>query len=438
MERNFGNNDTASIYLMNRQDPLGANCQFIASSRFFHTPLLTLATMLAFCLSVALPIPCRALASTATQRLQERLGPEDAVLLTDQAHNILFAHRPDKLAIPASTLKLLTALAAFHHLGLAYRFRTDFYQGENGSLKVKGYGDPMLISEELEKITAVLSSRLAHCGDIVLDDSFFEKPITIPGASEKSTEPYDAPVGALCVNFNTVYFTTDEKGAFISAEPQTPLLPFVMERIRESSLRQGRIILFQERDEAARYAGHLFAHFLQKAGVDVSGRVTLGLAYPDKDRLLYRHESTYTLGEVVAGMLEYSNNFIANQLLLAVGAQNAGAPASLEKGLQAVRQFAGNTLRLKDFSVAEGSGLSRKNRISARDMDRVLVAFEKYRHLMKKEGHQYYKTGTLKNIRTRVGYFESDNGDLYRFVVFLNGPGKTTHRIMNGLRKMIR
>ena len=56
-----------------------------------------------------------------------------------------------------------------------------------------------------------------------LDDTYFTQPLTIPGISS-SSNPYDAPNGALCANFNTVFFKHSRDG-YASAEPQTPLLP---------------------------------------------------------------------------------------------------------------------------------------------------------------------------------------------------------------------
>ena len=56
--------------------------------------------------------------------------------------------------------------------------------------------------------------------DLVVDDTYFADPLAIPGVAA-SSQPYDAPNGALCANFNTVNYAT-EAGRRISAEPQTP------------------------------------------------------------------------------------------------------------------------------------------------------------------------------------------------------------------------
>ena len=84
----------------------------------------------------------------------------DALLVADHDGQIIFKKNEAKKCIPASTLKLLTALAAIHHLGLSYRFKTEFYIDPKQNLKVKGYGDPLLISEVLQEIAAVSYTHL--------------------------------------------------------------------------------------------------------------------------------------------------------------------------------------------------------------------------------------------------------------------------------------
>jgi D-alanyl-D-alanine carboxypeptidase/D-alanyl-D-alanine-endopeptidase (penicillin-binding protein 4) len=49
---------------------------------------------------------------------------------------------------------------------------------------------------------------------------------------------------------------------------------------------------------------------------------------------------------------------------------------------------------------------------------------------MSREGHEYYKTGTLKGIRTRAGYIEVRPGVRFRFSLFRNQRGRTTGPVM--------
>ena len=368
--------------------------------------------------------------------LQQLSGDTDGVLVTGPKGAILFEKNADKKLIPASILKILTSLAALHYMGPNYRFSTEFYLDKNNNLKIKGYGDPLLISEILAEIAESLAEKFNAVEDLVLDDTYFLKPIVIPGVSP-SYQPYDAPNGALCVNFNTVYFKRSSKETFVSAEPQTPLLPFVLPHLRSSALNQERIILSPKKNEATLYAGHLFRYFLNKNGIKTNGIIRRGRVQKNTDRLIFRYYSRFSLRQNIAKLLEYSNNFIANQLLITSGAVLYNPPGTLEKGVRAVLDFSKKELDTDDFFYVEGSGISRKNRVSARTMIRVLDKFEPYHHLLRKKGSIYYKSGNLKGISTRAGYIKNEKGKLYRFAVLNNTSGKSADIMLKEIRSLV-
>ena len=366
--------------------------------------------------------------------LKKLLGNQDAVLVADPQGRVIFSKNADIQLVPASVLKIFTALVAFHYLGPEYRFATEFYKDQDSNLKVKGYGDPLLISETLVEIVNNIilnfSTKLKNINDLVLDDSYFKAPVLIPGVTS-SYEPYDAPNGALCVNFNTVNFRRDQNGSYVSAETQTPLLPFVLSRITVSAMDRGRIILSPKKNEITFYAGHLLLYFLKKEGIKSNGIIKIGRVQKEFDKLIYRYLSRFSLKQVVSKLLEYSNNFIANQLFIAAGAKVYGPPGTLNKGIRAATTYAKNNLKIDNINIVEGSGISRKNRISAKSLYKILKVFEPHHSLMRRVDKAFYKTGTLKDINTRIGYVENAKGELYCFVVLLNTPGKSTKPIMD-------
>ena len=368
--------------------------------------------------------------------LSKKIGGNDAVLLADPSGKILFSKNAGENLIPASTLKILTALFAMETLGPDFRFSTEFYQDAASNLIIKGYGDPLLISEVVKEIAETLKTKISTYADLVLDDSYFANPLAIPGVTS-SLQPYDAPNGALCVNFNTVNFRRNTDGTYASAEAQTPLLPFVMPKVKASKLKKGRIIFSQKRHEITLYAGHLFRHFLAEAGIDPKGRIRLGRVQPGTDRLIYRHRSRFTLAEVVSRLMAHSNNFAANQMLIAAGAKISNPPGTLDKGVAAAKNFAARRLGIHNLEIVEGSGISRKNRISAEEMLVVLRAFEPHHRLLRYEDGVYFKTGTLYGISTRAGYIAHDDGRLFPFAVFLNTQGKSAETIVSDIRKWV-
>jgi D-alanyl-D-alanine carboxypeptidase/D-alanyl-D-alanine-endopeptidase (penicillin-binding protein 4) len=373
--------------------------------------------------------------SEFAKQLSALAGPRDAILVAAPDGRTLAAVHADLPLVPASILKLLTTLAALEKLGPDYRFKTEFYLDSHNNLKIKGYGDPLLVSETLKIIAGHLAPIVPVVHDLVLDDSFFAQPIRISGRGN-STQPYDAPNGALCVNFNTVAFKK-VNGQWVSDEPQTPLLTSVIPKIAASGITQGRITLAADRFEALQYAGELFRFFLKQAGVQLTGNIVNGRINPATDALVWSYRSDATLGQVVNKLLEFSNNFIANQILLIMGAEGLGPPATIDKGLQVLRGFYRDELGIETGRIVEASGISRENRITAQAMLSILQHYEAYHDLMPREGRQYFKTGHLKGVRTRAGFLSGNQSELYRFVVMCNTPGKSTDAIMRAIEKRL-
>ena len=368
-------------------------------------------------------------------------GGQDAVVISLPDGTIAFSANADTPLVPASTLKLLTALVAIDALGPDYRFPTDFTLTADNRLLVKGYGDPLFVSEVMEDAAARLTEKLSasrhqRLSGILLDNSYFAEPLEIPGVSD-SNNPYDAPNGALCANFNTVFFTRNARtGRLESAEAQTPLLPFAVERIRHNAAATDRVVLSHHENDVTRYAGHLLRFFIQSHGCPVSGGIDLSSTLPSPGVFHWRYHSPYTVTAVIARMMAYSNNFVANQLLIASAAAVSGPPGNLKNGARQAMVFAREKLELRHINLVEGSGISRANRVTAADMHRVLKAFFPYRHLLRKDGADAYKTGTLTGIHTRMGYL-TVNGKSYGYVVMLNSGTRRMDVVLQKVRRFV-
>ncbi len=375
------------------------------------------------------------LAAKKWDNIKKLVGPHDCVLLADSQNRIVFSVNSKKKLIPASIFKVFTALVAFDYLGHDYRFKTEFYEDKNHNLTIKGYGDPLLISEIIPKIVKSIKKPAPKINDIILDSSWFDA-INIPGVTT-SLNPYDAPNGALCVNFNTVFFKRVSK-KYVSAEFQTPLLDFVLPRIKKTGLKKGRIILSRENNEITLYAGHLFRYFMEKQGIKINGKIRAGKVKKNKDRLIFTYFSEFSMDDIIKKLLTYSNNFIANQVFITSGIAAFGPPGTLEKGIMAADAFAGRKIGKGKIDIAEGSGISRRNRISAKSMLKILELFEPYKYLMRRQENILYKTGSLTGVKTKAGYMESKTGMTYRFVIMINTKGKSTEKIMSALKAAIK
>ena len=368
------------------------------------------------------------------------LGPGDSLILAAPGGAVLLAARENTPRIPASTLKLLTALAALHHWSPDHRFPTEIYLDDQRNLTVKGYGDPLLISETIAMLVrnAADGFPLLSAGvrELRLDDTYFSQPIRIPGVG-KSLNPYDAPNGALCANFNTINFNRDPQGNVVSAESQTPLVPLARKMASLSGLSRGRIKLGQGNQAATRYCGQLLHHFFTRGGVPISGKLRIAPLSPADSRCIWRQASPFPLTELVRRLMRYSNNFMANQLFLSLGADLAGPPATLDKGAATVAQYAQRRLGLENLVLVEGSGISRENRLSAADLLKILEAFKPYADLLPADPTERYKTGTLSGIRTRAGYILDIKERRYPYAILLNTPGKSPQPILEILKREV-
>lgn len=334
--------------------------------------------------------------------------PSSSLLLIDENQQILQTKNAEQLYIPASTIKILTSLIALDHWGADYRFKTDFYfDPVTNSLWVKGYGDPYLISEELDLIVNKIKLEgISELDGISVDNSYFSKTISIDGQGN-SLNPYDASLGATAANFNTinvrVYYDTVS-----SSETQTPLTPLANKLAKGLSIGTHRINL-----GSAEYGSRYFAELL-KAKLNLSKIPTDTFfqsgKIPGTAVLLFTHQNSKTLEQVISSMLEFSNNFIANQLFLALGADIYDSPADTNKSQAVVNEYIKNNFNWTEHIIIEGAGLSRQNRVSALHLIDILDKFETYRHLMPAQTQDIFaKSGTLKNVSTYAGYLHRND-----------------------------
>ena len=359
-------------------------------------------------------------------------------LLLERDGKIILSRNPNQALIPASTWKIATSLVALDILGPDHRFTTNFYLDKNHNLYVQGSGDPFLVSEEIDRIMAALAEAgVRQINDIVLNENLFHIAGPADGAAD-SNNPYDAANGALAVNFNTVNILVKKNRTITSAEPQTPTLPIMMELAAKLPPGEHRINTGSDKKQTLRHAGELFRamqirHKIQGKGKIRSGEIPVGLA------IIYQHRSGKDLRQLIEAMLLYSNNFIANQLFLASGAKRFGGPATWEKGKKAMQEYLAGKLQLDPAAVTveEGSGLSRKNKVTAQAMLTILAQFKPYSNLLPLAKGRRIKSGTLTGVYSYAGYLPRGN-NLDSFVLILNQPANNRDRLLRILANIHR
>jgi D-alanyl-D-alanine carboxypeptidase/D-alanyl-D-alanine-endopeptidase (penicillin-binding protein 4) len=353
----------------------------------------------------------------AGSTLQQLLNMPQASLLLDSKDPVSrISYQSHVPRIPASTLKILTTWLAIQQWGLDHRFHTDFFLDEKNNLWIKGYGDPMLVSEEIQAIAeALAASGVKHITDIYTDESYFPPLVSVDGQSN-SDNPYDAPLAPLAANFNTIYVRVNKQGTR-SAESQTPLTETARQLAAHMKPGRHRVNIGNSQ-LSGRYFAELLRAKLRKQGIQVGSSIR-SATVPGELRLHYRHRNRNTLETVLKSMLRYSTNFTANQLFLMLGAERYGPPASMEKSRRAAMEKITSVFNWPGFEIHEGAGLSRNNRISSSQMIELLHKFQPWKNLLYSDVQGILaKSGTLSGISSYAGYLDQA-GSSHPFALFI-------------------
>ena len=359
----------------------------------------------------------------------------NSALVYDHNGNMLFSHNADQQMVPASILKLATADAVLTLLGSDYKIPTEFYLTTDNYLVIKGFGDPTLVSETLADIAKVLKKSLQakKLKGFLFDTTFFAQQLSVHGQSN-SDNPYDSSLGALVANYNTVNVYKAKSGVISSAEAQTPITATAIMAAKKTPTGKHRINLGQQETKTLQHFAELMQIFLQRQNITIPATMVHS-PIPKSAKIIHTHYSP-PVSQIIKTLFVYSNNFIANQLLIVLGGVKKGAPADLEKGRQVLDDFLRKVVGMTYFTLDEGSGLSRNNKINAVEMMSLLIHFLPHRDLLRNYQHRFQaKTGTLRGVATLAGYMLSPKGKPYPFVIMLKNPssGLMRKKIANQL-----
>ncbi|OGA25776.1 MAG: D-alanyl-D-alanine carboxypeptidase/D-alanyl-D-alanine-endopeptidase [Betaproteobacteria bacterium RIFCSPLOWO2_02_FULL_65_24] len=331
----------------------------------------------------------------------------------------LLAYNAGNPMNPASTMKLVTTLAALELLGPTFAWTTELWaagaqQGDvlEGDLLLRGTGDPKLTVENFWLMLRALRARGLReiRGDLVLDRSYFDA-VSQDAArfDNQPLRPYNVAPDAMLLNFKAFRFTfVPDPGrgwTQVTVEPRSTLLEVGNAvRLAEGPCNDWRAKLkadFNGNDGVdgkarAAFSGMfpascgektwnvalqshpnyvlgVFRQLWEELGGTLRGGVRDG-AVPPAARLLYSNQSP-ALAEVVRDMNKFSNNVMARQLFLTLSAEMMRQPGRAERSAQVVQGWlARKGLEFPELIMENGSGLSRAERISAENMGRLLLA----------------------------------------------------------------
>ncbi len=326
----------------------------------------------------------------------------------------LIDYHSQQMALPASTMKVVTALAAMLQLGPDYRFHTTLESRGtlsggtlNGDLTARFGGDPTLTRQDLRNMVAVLKKQgVQHIkGNLVIDTSVFASHDKAPGWPWNDlTQCFSAPPGAAIVDRNcfsvSLYSAAKpDDNAFIRVASYYPVNMFSNVRTLakgspdaqycELDVVPGELNRFTltgcmtQRSEplplafaiqdGASYAGAILKSELQDAGIDYSGHLVRQTRVTSPGTVLAQTQSA-PLSNLLKTMLKKSDNMIADTVFRTIGHERFGVPGTWRAGSDAVRQILRQkaNIDLGNSIQVDGSGLSRHDLISPATMMQVL------------------------------------------------------------------
>lgn len=415
---------------------------------------------------------------------------------------------PAQALIPASVTKLYTSAAALDRWGAAKRFVTRVMRQGNiqggvlhGNLVLMGGGDPDLTNAQLWTLAQRVRNAGIHSvtGHLVVEAQYFGPVPCVTSdrcqAAEVSRDAYNAPLSSAGVDYSNACLSVSP-GPYVGAPAHLAFEPFdipmltirghintlpaghgsQIEVVRHNiqgrevfevsgSISKGVMTQRFYRSVAApdRFAGEVFRAFLLQAGIKVHGRVTI-IPAPGKPSpvVTVAQVKGTPLGELLRGMMVYSNNYMADTLALdwavAVGASVPVTLTEVGKRLTAYAQGIDATspyLWAQDGAplIKSGSGLTVGNRLSANDVTALLA--HEYHHyadfpaflagltvpdqspviMLKGEDGAWNtriaaKTGSLDqpvSVFALAGYVRLRHGHWGAFAVLVNGSDARPH-----------
>ena len=385
---------------------------------------------------------------------------------------------------PASVVKLVTTYAALEALGPTYQWRTEAYvdgriEGGTltGDLLLKGYGDPYLVTERLLLLQRELRNRGLRVidGDLVIDNTWFAREELDPGAFDgQDYRVYNALPDALLVNYQAVNFIFRPDAArgrveimadpalanveilnsmrlfkggcgssksgismVVGSSPSRPRVTFSGSLASQC----GEYQLLRSMLDGPAFAYGAFRGLWEEQGGRLTGGLRQGQVPAGKTPFVTFPSPP--LAEVIRSVNKFSNNVMARQIFLTLGAEKFGPPGTLEKGRQATTAALANLgLNFPELRLGNGAGLSRDTRMSAASMGRMLLAahdsqfqpeFQASLSLSGLDGttrrrfrndpspgDMHLKTGTLNGVTGIAGYVHSESGADYVVVMIVN------------------
>lgn len=400
----------------------------------------------------------------------------------DLTDSISLYQKNNKLLLrPASNMKLLTSAAALLSLGEYYTFRTDLYLTGviedttlYGDIFVVGGFDPMFTTDDLDSLVVKIQSLGIKnisggiYADISKKDSMYWGKGWMWDDDPEPSAPY---LSALNINGNSIQVYVDgaeiDSSAIVKLNPKTKFVDVVNNSVTVGPDDAADILV--TRDWVNKKNTILVSGEVSRKRYELYSKVNL--LYPEryfltvfKEKLEEREisiekpidvkslaeNSVYlasiyrSIDTVLSVVNKDSDNLSAEMLIYAMAYNESDAPAVADDGLAAIKKLIDSVgFNSNDYSIADGSGVSHYNLVSAE----LILETLKYMYYKRKDlfvlfynslavagvdgtlrnrmrntsaqNNVHAKTGTLNGVSNLSGYVTAKNGHLLAFSIMI-------------------
>lgn len=396
-----------------------------------------------------------------------KIPPQEiAVYVQDmQTGRVLESHRADASMQPASVMKLVTTFAALRALGPDFSWQTEFKSEApvrggvlEGAVYWVGSGDPVFDQKDIQSLQQQMRERgiRAIRGPLVFDDGVWSSNGSADDFERDAGETFATPPSPHMLAYKVVWAKAVRNPLGDIAFETNPPLPGIAQQINvqssaglatnctslknyvsaayrsgvlyfngklpESCIGSEMFINMLDMDE---FAGQSFTNQWRAGGGEMADGYRSGKT-PVAAQTLAVHRSP-PLSYVLRDMNKNSNNVIARSVFLTLGAQRGKGETVQSARAEVRRELVAAGLDDEALDLENGSGLSRRERATARMLGEMLAAAWKspFRQALvdslpiggvdgtlksrfndpSQTGRFYLKTGTLDNVRALAGYW---------------------------------
>ncbi len=419
----------------------------------------------------------------------------------------LFQWNSDLLMAPASTLKLVVSAVALEYLGADFRFETSLgltgtgeivYGVLRDNLVVKGGGDPTMASRLFEanrKDLLPFESWIKTLrglgverieGDLLIDISGFRRwDVPASWSWDDMGNYYGAGPSAINYADNTIRLFFDspsvesESALLTKAEPLTPGVEWVSE-VKSSQINRDLAYVFGSPWDKKRIIrgtipvnrknfevkaampdpemvfGERFRQELIAEYPDFNGKVLVSLE-PVEGKIIQYHKSPM-LSEICSLLNYESVNLIAESLVTQLAYSNGGYGGH-DQGIQMAGRFVSEKITNDPFFLEDGSGLSRFNAFSAKQMNALLLYMQKsqnrevFKNSLPVAGKGTLrsfsmtdfpaqtlraKSGSMTRVRAYAGYLKCISGREVAFSIIINNFSGSQQEVFMEVREFLK